>query len=265
MSKLSLTLSLEQTQAEFKHFLFSGSNETQLKSRIATTNNIDNGLRLDVYRNAYYIRLEEALAHDYPAVLAAAGDKYFGEISVSYLQDYPSTSPSLRNLGNNLSVWMQCHGKTALSEIAEMEWSVLNAFDAADASPINAGCLATVPTEEWHALCFEFHPSVSIQQVSCNARDIWAAVRNEKTPVPHMDENVNENLIIWRAANGPSVQAVDAVQYRVMRNLNKGKSFSVCCLDLADHHPEEEVPQLAAKSLALALNSGWIVKMTGNL
>jgi len=262
MSKLPLSLSLEQTQAEFKHFLFSGSNETQLKTLISSTNNIDNGLRLDVYRNAYYIRLEEALAHDFPAVLAVAGDKSFGEIAVSYLHDYPSTSPSLRDLGRYLSVWMQRHGKTALSEIAEMEWSVLNAFDAADASPIKADCIAKVPTEQWHALCLEFHPSVNFLQVSCNARDIWAMVRNEKTSVLHIDEKVNEYLVIWRAAKGPSVQAVDDVTYRVMRNLKTGQSFGDCCLDLINHYPEEQVPHLAAKGLALALNSGWIVKMS---
>ena len=60
---------LAQLQAEFKDYLFSGANEAAFAPWIAAGNDIDATRRLDVYRNAYYIRLQEALAQDRKSVV----------------------------------------------------------------------------------------------------------------------------------------------------------------------------------------------------
>jgi len=57
---------LEQFQFDFKSYLYTGASEEKLLDNVITADDVDSKLHLDIYRNAYYIRLQEALAHDYP-------------------------------------------------------------------------------------------------------------------------------------------------------------------------------------------------------
>jgi len=146
--------SLEQWQAQFKRYLFSGANEAQLAQAIADPTGIGEVTRMDIYRNAYYIRLQAALAHDFPVLLTALGDEDFGHQIANYLQACPSTSPSLRNLGQRLPGWFRKSDEQTLRDLAALEWAVLHAFDAAGASPLDADELVTISPEHWHQLRF---------------------------------------------------------------------------------------------------------------
>jgi len=255
-------------QAEFQTFLFSGANEPQLLPLIAERNNIPAQLRLDVYRNAYYIRLQEAIAHDFPTLLAVAGGKNFGELTTRYIRAHPSTTPSLRDFGKALPQWLHAEGESTLSDVAAVEWAVIDAFDAADKEFLDAEALAQIQPSDWATLTFDFHPSVTLLNVSCNARDCWSAVRNEDKPIPAVNgitiNNIAENLVVWRTTNGPAVQTIEMVTHHILALLKTGVQFGECCVELSQQSSAEQAPELAAKALALACNSGWIVTVKNN-
>lgn len=135
--------SLAEFQGDFAGYLLTGDHEASLAGRIRGTLGISSAQRLDVYRNAYYTRLQEALAHDFPVLLAVAGDRRFGALATAYLADHPSTRPSLRWLGRDLPRWLRHHARgPLLGDVATVEWAVLHAFDAADAPAMPAADLA---------------------------------------------------------------------------------------------------------------------------
>ena len=55
--------------------------------------------RLEVYGNAYYARLVECMAAEFPATQHAVGEEAFGGFVLDYLQQFPSTSYTLGDLG----------------------------------------------------------------------------------------------------------------------------------------------------------------------
>lgn len=251
---------LKNLQSEFKRYLYSGANEAELAEAIASTNNIDSILRLDVYRNAYYIRLQEALAHDFPVLLAVMGDESFGREMASYLQAHPSTAPSLRYIGQYLSQWFYQHSKPELAELVKLEWAILKAFDAADAEGASGESLQTVLPEQWEQLRFTFHPSVTLLDVSTNVATLWDA-HLRKEVLPGIQPDNPESLLVSRSYNGPVVQSIPGACSTFFNLLAENKSFAMACEHLARLETHKDVSQIAAQCLAQALSNGWIAQI----
>jgi hypothetical protein len=55
--------------------------------------------RLEIYQRAYYARLLECLREEFPVLAHALGEDTFNEFAVAYLQQYPSHSYTLNQLG----------------------------------------------------------------------------------------------------------------------------------------------------------------------
>lgn len=247
---------LEQLQSEFKTYLFSGVNESELASSVASVNNIDSILRLDVYRNAYYIRLQEALAHDFPILLAVMGDDVFGREMASYLQAHPSTASSLRYIGQHLSQWFYQHNKPELADVAKLEWAVLKAFDAADAEVMLSESLQSILPEHWEQLRFTLQPSVTLLKTSINAMSLWSA-HLKKAPLPDIQFEHSESLVVSRASDGPVVRAIPPTHYIFYEALAESRTLGEVCEYLARIEPQSDVSYIAAQCLSQALSNGW--------
>ena len=250
-------LTLKQLQSEFKEYLFTGSNEDELAVKIKNINNINSNLRLDIYGNAYFIRLQEALAHDFPVLLALMGDESFGREMADYLQHYPSTNPSLRYIGQNLSLWFKKKSKYELSELAQLEWAILNAFDAADADHLTADTLHAIPHEQWHQLRFSFHPSISLLTVNSNLFEIWKACLS-KNNIPEIESIYPESLVISCTDRGPAIQSISPAYQSLFKALADNKSFGDACDQLSQLELQQNESNIAAQFLTLAIQYKWI-------
>jgi hypothetical protein len=252
--------SLSGLQSAFKRYLLAGDNEEDLAAQVARLAGVPAETRLDVYRNAYYVRLEQALARDFSALRAVVGDEAFGRLSAGYLTAHPSTQPSLRFLGQRLQDWLRrAREEPALADLAALEWAVLHAFDAPDAPALTVARFEGIPAEQWPGLRLTLHPSVSLLALETNAREIWLAVRRGD-PLPAL-QPTKERLVVWRGENGPQVEGVGAGGYALVAAFVKGSSFASACETLAELADADDVPRLAAESLHRALAQGWIGRL----
>jgi len=111
--------------------------------------------RLDVYHGMYLLRMEEALASDYPALKHFLGDEGFFDLVRDYVQVHPSRSFSLNPLGYRLPEFV----KTASGlerpdfcyELAQLELAVAQAFDGPETARLGEAAIAAVPPEAWEA------------------------------------------------------------------------------------------------------------------
>ena len=109
--------------------------------------------RLDVYHGMYLLRMEEALASDYPALKHFLGDEGFFDLVRDYVQVHPSKSFSLNPLGYHLPEFVKtatglkrpdfCH------ELAQLELAVAQAFDGPETARLGEAAIAAVPPEAW--------------------------------------------------------------------------------------------------------------------
>ena len=61
---------------------------------------------LDIYQDAYRARLLAALRDNFSVLQRALGDDEFDALGMAYLQDHPSTEPSIRWFGHRLAAYM---------------------------------------------------------------------------------------------------------------------------------------------------------------
>ena len=86
-------------QASFQDYLLTG--DLSIMSAIVSDIR-DAKQRLEVYFNAYRIRLIDVLKADYPKLRLYMGDEEFEKLSLAYLKAFPSEHFSVRYLGQHL-------------------------------------------------------------------------------------------------------------------------------------------------------------------
>jgi len=149
---------------------------------IAPNNRLSAFERLELYNRQYWYRLLDALADDFPALRAVLGPRRFESFSIAYLQEHPSRSFSLRNLGSSLVEWMAEHvehsgwrHRLAL-DIARIEWAFVEAFDNGERKPLTAEQIRVLSGESRFAL----QPHVRLLALDHPAVDLVLALHSRQ-------------------------------------------------------------------------------------
>jgi hypothetical protein len=79
-----------------------------------------------------------SFSEDFPGLRSLIGERKFEKLAVAYLNECPSESYTLRNLGSRLEMWLRKHRdyvagfeRVAL-DMVRLEWADIDAFDALD-------------------------------------------------------------------------------------------------------------------------------------
>ncbi len=118
-----------------------GRELADIDSIIAPNDKLSAFERLEVYNRQYWFRLFETLDMDFPALTKLLGSGRFRELAEGYLSTHPSTSYTLRNLGNRMVEFLEANLQfageypEAAIDTAKLEWAYVEAFDAAELPP----------------------------------------------------------------------------------------------------------------------------------
>jgi hypothetical protein len=110
--------------------------------------------RLDVYRNGYKLRLVDCLRDDYPVLAGALGDEAFDELARAYIDRHPSNSPNLNYFGRHMPAFAREHASLFASELAALEWALVEVLHAETSPPLDVSKLQSLPLEEWAGVRF---------------------------------------------------------------------------------------------------------------
>ena len=109
--------------------------------------------RLDIYRDMYLLRMEEALSIDYPALKHFLGTDEFMRLVARYMDVYPSRSYTLNRLGDHLCEFVatldDLPRKEFCQDLARLEYALTCVFDAGETPPVQAETVQAVPPEAW--------------------------------------------------------------------------------------------------------------------
>lgn len=205
--------------------------------------------RLEVYSNMYFVRLLDCLAEDYPALHSVIGHEKFHRLAADYLAAHPSRHPSLRMLGGALGEFLATHPLATewpyLADLARFEWALLEAFDAADVSPIPQDRLRAAPAEAWPHARLLVTPSLRIVEARAPVQDVWKAA-TEGTEIPSIEARPTV-LRVWREELRVFHRAIEAAELAVLRSIERGEDFQTMCEAAAAVVGEEEAgPKVAA-------------------
>ncbi len=211
---------LARQQEDFQAYLL--HHQQRIREHVTGTDRASAEERLSVYRNAYRLRLLEALHTDFPVLHALAGDAAFEQIGHAYIDAHPSAHPSLRWFGRHLSDHLRRAQPYAeqpvLADMAAFEWAQGEVFDAPDDAQVSVDAIAAIPPETWPTMRLILHPSVRRLNLAWNVPAMWRAIdRKESPPAAARADQVTPWLlwrsqleIHWRSLGAEEAWALDA-------------------------------------------------------
>ncbi len=217
--------------------------------------------RLDVYANMYFYRLHDALKEDFRAVAAVLGARDFHNAVTDYLLAHPPSHFSLRYAGQHLPAFLATHRAATqhpyLPDLAKLEWSILDAFDAADAQPLAPEALRTIPPQQWPALRFHVTPSLRLLDAGWPVHEVWqAAQENVPAPVPDRQRTW---LRVWRHDLRVFHRPMDGTESGALQRVATGHPFAEVCEDIAAQGGGTPPVERAAQLLDEWLSDGVLV------
>jgi len=220
-------------------------------------------IQLSVYTHAYRARLKEVLGNDFPAVHVAIGDDHFDQLADDYIEAHPSHYFSLRDFGRHMPDFVSekitqggyDQDMRWLVELSLFEWTLGQAFDAADATLLTEQDMAGISPDAWPELQFHIHPSVQRLDLEWNVPEMWLAFTADAPTEVTAEFYTASPWLIWREQLITRFRSMHNDERQALDILRAGGSFNDVCEALADLMEEEQVPMHAA-----GLLKGWIAQ-----
>ena len=251
---------LSDIQSDFQRHVL--SDHPAMAAHIVSTANLAGEKRLAVYSNAYRARLIEALATDYEVLHACVGGEDFDTICRAYIDAYPSTYYTLRWFGQHFPAFLRSRYTGNLGELAEFEWALAAAFDAADAPVIGEDVIQAIEAQAWPSLRIRLHPSVDWLPLQWNTLALWHAVK-DKSEIPGPEQTpVSENLLIWREGFVTRFRSLEPGERIALDAVASGATLASLCERLAESaDKEEDVIMRTARFMRTWLASGLVSEL----
>jgi hypothetical protein len=219
--------------------------------------------RLEIYHNAYRVRLIEALDDTYPMLHALLGDEVFMALGQEFVAAHPSVHRSIRWYGCELAEFLgrlpPYAEQPILAELAQLEWTLAEVFDSADAAPKPRAAFSAIDGAAWSELRFQFHPSLRRLHLAWNTTAVWQALSRDETPPSPSSAQDPVPWLLWRQNLQNYFRSLAADEAAALESALQGRSFGEICETLAEWLPEDEIPLRAAGLLGTWADSGIIV------
>ena len=201
--------------------------------------------RLEIYNRQYWFRVIEAVSEDFPALNAVLGANRFDALVLAYLQENPSTSFTLRNIGARLPSWLAQYPQYAGTrhalavDVARLEWAYIEAFDSANLRPLSSEDFADLgagstlrlqphlrlldlqyPVDE---VVLSVHKATPEADIASNA--VTERRRNPRRMLPRVKRS-SIYLAVHRVDNSVYYRHIDREEFLLLTSLRDGNSIA---------------------------------------
>lgn len=205
--------------------------------------------RVEVYAQAYFFRLLDVLATQYPVVQGYLGKDDFHDAVTDFLLVHPSRSPNLHDLGDPFPEFLSAHPAAKahpfLPGFARVERALAHAIDAAFGHPLAATAVASLPVARWPE--FRLVPSAARVEAAWDMRGARRDLR-EGRPLPAPEPCAA--TLVWRRGHVPVFRPTTPLEEVLLPLLAGGTSFFALCAST-------ESAGFDAGALSAALQ-GWL-------
>ena len=211
----------------------------------------------DVYRNAYWSRLADALGNDFAGLKALMGESGFGGMARAYVAKHPSQHPSIRWAGRKLAEFlateMPYKADPWLADMARFDWALSFAFDAPDAPVATLADLAGVPPEFWAGIRLGFHPTLDAFRISTPVDEARPPLLESVDHAFDRQARCERAIMAWRIGYDVKFRSIDLLEWAVLRQMQGGATFGDMCETVAGQIDPQAAPLRAAQIL-----QGWL-------
>jgi hypothetical protein len=258
---------LSHTESGFQDYVLGAG--TDIVAEIAGGDEEFRRTRLNIYRDAYRLRLIEVLGSDFSALKSYAGDEWFDAIATRYIAAHPSVFRNVRWFGAAFPAFLReqsdQENRPVLADLALFEWTLGLAFDAPVQATTGFADVASVAPEAWPDLRFHAHVSLRVLELGTNAVAIWKSIKGDASDA--VPDPATEPVIwaIWRKSLSPYFRSLAPDEAWALSAMREGHSFGEICAGLCDRVPAEEAAPRAAQLLRGWVDEGWIAGLSTSL
>lgn len=257
MSKFS------ELQQQFQRYLL--DENLDFAHQIVETPIVSKTTRLNIYKNAYRLRLQEALTASYPALKIHLGEKRFTNLCLKYIEKSPSNYRSIRWFGDQLPAFLKTHNTykkiPVLFELANWEWINTLVFDAQNSAKIDLADMAAIAPEKWAEVKFKLQSAARCVNFKWNAVEIWQSITEQKPAIQAAKSAKIKPWLIWRNDLTCQYIALPDDEAYAINAVIQGQTFGEICVGLCDFVDETEAATRAAYFLKNWIVSGLITEI----
>lgn len=185
--------------------------------------------RLQIYRNMYLLRMEEALTLDYPGLVDFLGPREFFRLVKAYVQVHPSRSYTLDRLGDHLPDFLarsrSFRPAPFLRDMARLELAVTVASQLEEESPVlTPEGLGALPMEAWERARLVPVATLKLLEVGWNVHSYLRAVGHD-SPRPGVQRK-RDYLVVWRNGTQTWRMSLPRPGFRILSRLVEGAPLS---------------------------------------
>ncbi len=220
--------------------------------------------RLGIYHHAYRARLTETMRDSFGHTLSYLGDNWFDHLAALFIAQHPSLHANLRWYGQGWPTWLATElvegsavgAHPEVAELAQLDWALRQAFDAADARVLSLGGLAAINEGDWTGAALPPQPSVSVLRLHHNTLSLWHALDQDEAVPPAERLAQPMGVLVWRKDGQPHFRSVSAMEALALSALLQGRSFEAICGELLAAFPGEDTAPVAATLLRRWVDDG---------
>ncbi|MBV8901329.1 MAG: putative DNA-binding domain-containing protein [Verrucomicrobia bacterium] len=243
--------------------------------------------RLEIYNRQYWFRLLDCLHDDYPGLRAIVGQRAFVKLATAYLARYPSTSYSLRDLGNRLEAflrdepqWAAPREKLALDMVL-FEWAQVVAFDGPSQPAISPDDVLDVPADR---LRLNLQPYLSLLELDYAVDDFLLAVKARESEAlrkeasnavgsnprtrnrrraPRLPAQQKVYLAVHRHDNQLYIKRLEPEAFAILNALSRGETVEAACvmaIEASDRAEETDWPARLREWFNQWSTLGWFCR-----
>lgn len=220
--------------------------------------------RLGIYRHAYRTRLLETMRDTFAHTWRYLGDERFDHLALAFIEQHPSHHANLRWWGDSWPAWlggdrlatMGVGHHPEVAELAQLDWALRRAFDAATMPLLSAADLSAQALTQWTAEPLHPQASVALLSLQCNTLSLWHALDQDEEVMPAVELTQGVRVLVWRQDDRPHFRSVSDDEGVALTHLLMSRSFVEICAGLALPHDGADAAAMVASILRRWLDDG---------
>ncbi len=208
---------------------------------------IDKIERLDIYAEAYFLRLHESMKLDFPVTARVLGEMSFQKLVADYLKAFPSKSHNITDLGKNFPLFVgqypDLKSAAVLETLVELEWLALETFYSSESDFLRPEKLNSLTEHGWEYAVFKVAPCVRLIQSPWPMDQFWQ-LRDPEIVLDHSAfEAYEQNLyfIMCRQNGEVTFEKISAPEHTMLCELRAGNSLMAAIEVTQRPLPEENL------------------------
>ncbi len=210
--------------------------------------------RLNIYHNAYRIRLIDVLLDTFEHTAVYLGDNWFKQLASAYVQFHGSIYTNIGLYGLDFPKFLakQLPDDLDVSELAEMDWKLRRVFDGPDSVAMTRSDIQQLASGESESR-LHFIATMSVITQKFNTLDIWHAINQEQTPPKAQLQTEPVDVLIWRKGYSPHFRSLSVIESSAIAHLTNYRTLDDIGRALGLDYPDVDV----ATEFGLMLNR-WL-------